>query len=76
MTRIPYNSQADNAGRIPQVGDYVAYNMSGQIATGYITHMDKWRRNITIKQVLPDDEHTSRIRGGVKCVLVLQEAAE
>ena len=62
---------ADNTGREPKVGDYVAYNYSGQIALGHITRVSKDRRTFTIRQRFPDDEHVSRVRGGPKCLLVL-----
>lgn len=74
LLEITYST--DNAGRVPQEGDYVAYNYSGQIATGYIRHVGRTKSgrntgNFTIEQILPKEGHTSRIRGGPKCLLVL-----
>lgn len=68
----------DNAGQLPEEGDYVAYNYSGQIATGYIRHVGRSKSGrptglFTIHQVLPREGHISRIRGGPKCLLVLQK---
>lgn len=72
-----YNPRADNAGREPAEGDFVAYNYSGQIATGWITHVGRSASgrptgNFTIRQLVPQDGHVSRIRGGPKCLLVLE----
>ena len=72
---MAFNSEADNAGHIPKEGDYVAYNYSGSIATGYITHVGRSPRgsltgNFTIAQILPKEGHISRVRGGPKCLLV------
>ena len=63
----------DNAGRTPKVGDYVAYNYSGQLATGFIKSVGRgrWNPTYTIHQVLPKEGHVSHIRGGAKCLLVL-----
>ena len=77
--RADITYQTDNSGQVPQLGDYVAYNYSGQIATGYIRHVGTSKRGFrtglfTIHQVLPEEGHISRIRGGVKCLLVLQTA--
>lgn len=74
-------SSTDNAGTVPREGDYVAYNYSGQIATGYIKHVGRNARgchtgNYTIHQILPEEGHISRIRGGAKCLLVLEPADE
>ena len=68
-----FNPRADNAGSEPKLGDYVAYNYSGQIATGFIRHVGKgkWNPTFTIHQVLPEEGHISRVRGGAKCMLVL-----
>ena len=67
----------DNNGVIPEVGDYIAYNWSGQIAAGYITHYKGKNKPITIERVIPDPEpgesNKSTVRGGCKCVLVLQK---
>lgn len=79
MTRIPYNPHTDNNGSIPEVGDFVAYNYSGQLATGWITRVSRIRRGAwsgpgyEIKMLRPDDGATSRVRGGPKCVLVLEK---
>lgn len=74
-----YNAAADNCGRVPEVGDFVAYNYSGQIATGWITYkgMTKSGRptgTFTIEQLLPEPGHRSHVRGGPKCLLVLERA--
>ena len=71
---IPYN--ADNAGHVPKEGDFVAYNYSGQIAGRFIRHIGRTRSGnftgrFTIEQVFPTEGHVSRIKGGVKCLLVL-----
>ena len=73
---MTYNPHTDNAGQIPTEGDYVAYNWSGQIATGFIRHVGRNRigghtGNYTIEMILPKEGHTSRIRGGARCLLVL-----
>lgn len=75
------NYDTDNAGHVPKEGDFVAYNYSGQIATGYIKHVSRTRSGRSqgkyiIHQVHPNEGHISRIRGGVKCVLVLEPADE
>lgn len=74
--RLPWNPAADNCGRVPKEGDFVAYNMSGQIATGFIRHAGRTRSGrltgrFTIEQVRPEEGHVSRIKGGPKCLLVL-----
>ena len=71
-----FNRDADNAGQIPEEGDYVAYNYSGQIATGFVRHVSRSKSGrplgrFVIHQVLPKEGHISRIRGGAKCLLVL-----
>ena len=65
----------DNAGQTPEVGDFVAYNYSGEIATGWIksTGRARYGRSYTIHQVHPKEGHISRVRGGSKCVLVLEK---
>lgn len=75
---MPYNPRADNAGQTPEVGDFVAYNYSGQIATGWIksTGRGKWNTTYTIHQVCPTEGHISRVRGGPKCVLVLEKGEQ
>lgn len=81
MTPRPVNwYRADNAGQIPEEGDFVAYNYSGQIATGYIRHVGRTPSGnptgrFTIVQVCPEDGHISRVKGGPKCVLVLEKAS-
>lgn len=78
MTPSPW--MLDNNGKLPEVGDFVAYNYSGQVATGWITHVGIAGRakvrngNFTIRQLAPKDGHISRVRGGPKCVLVLEKA--
>lgn len=67
---------ADNAGCIPEIGDFVAYNYSGQIAAGFIKHKSKDGRRFTIHQVIPQEGHISRVRGGPKCLLVLQKGSD
>ena len=68
---LPYN--ADNSGRVPETGDYVAYNYSGQIATGYIRKIGRGRYGprFYIEQVVPTAGHESIVNGGPRCVLVL-----
>jgi hypothetical protein len=68
-----FNFRADNAGREPQLGDYVAYNYSGQIAAGFIRRIGKgkWHPIFEIEMVLPEEGHKSLVKGGPKCVLVL-----
>ena len=66
-----YNPDADNSGQVPQEGDYVAYNFSGQIAAGFITRITKSGK-IHINQVLPREGHQSIVKGGSRCVLVLE----
>ena len=66
----------DNAGHVPKEGDFVAYNYSGQIAGGFIRHIGRtasgrFTGRFTIEQVFPAEGHVSRIKGGVKCLLVL-----
>ena len=73
------NYETDNNGVVPEKGDFVAYNYSGQIATGWITHkgLTKSGRstgNFTIKQLAPEDGHVSHVRGGPKCMLVLEKS--
>lgn len=73
----------DHAGQTPEVGDYVAYNKSGQIAAGYITSVGKSRNHpiYTIERIIPPkrdetwskDNLISQVRGGPKCLLVLQK---
>jgi hypothetical protein len=67
----------DNAGQHPEVGDYVAYNYSGQIATGWIlsTGRGRWHTTYRIHQHFPREGHISHIRGGSKCVLVMEKGA-
>lgn len=72
----------DNSGQIPEEGDYVAYNCSGQIATGYVRHVGRSKSGLitgnsyVIHQVLPREGHISRVRGGARCLLVLQKNEE
>lgn len=75
---VVFRHHLDNAGNLPSEGDYVAYNWSGQIATGYIRHVGRSRNGsltgrFTIHMVLPKEGHISRIRGGSKCLLVLEK---
>lgn len=68
----------DNAGNVPEEGDYVAYNYSGQIATGVIRFVSRSTggRSLgkyVIVQIHPTKGHISRVRGGTKCVLVLEK---
>lgn len=63
--------RTDNAGAVPGVGDYVAYNYSGQIATGFVKSVSKDGVRFVIEQVIPREGHVSRIRGGARCLLVL-----
>jgi len=71
-----WNPKADNAGREPVEGDYVAYNYSGQIATGFITRVT--RSAFYIECVLPVNRtgKQSIVRGGPKCMLVLEDIYE
>lgn len=71
-------NQTDNVGNTPQEGDFVAYNYSGQIATGYVRHVGRTpggrqTGRFTIVQVCPEDGHISRVKGGPKCLLVLEK---
>lgn len=68
----------DNAGHTPEVGDYVAYNWSGQIATGYIVSVGRSRYSPTyrIEQVLPGRQQKHSRVNGSRNVLVLQKGAE
>lgn len=78
--RRAFNAHEDNSGRVPQAGDFVAYNYSGQIATGWITKVGRTQSRYYsgpiyhIDQFQPDDDHKSKVRGGPKCVLVLERA--
>ena len=67
----------DNGGRIPQIGDYVAFNYSGQVGAGYIRSLGTRKRHpiFHIERILPD-EGKSIIRGGPKCLLVIESAKE
>lgn len=68
----------DNAGATPEVGDYVAYNWSGQIATGFIVSVGRSRYAplYRIEQVLPGRQtNHSRVKGS-RNVLVLQKGSE
>jgi hypothetical protein len=81
MGKLPFRYDADNAGHIPAEGDYVAYNYSGQIATGYVRHIGRSKSGsptgrFTIHQVLPTEGHISRIKGGPKCLLVLDKGSD
>lgn len=70
---MSYNAAADNTGQTPEVGDFVAYNYSGQIATGWVVRTGKgrWGTIFYIHQCKPEDGHMSTVRGGPKCLLVL-----
>jgi hypothetical protein len=70
-------------GQIPEVGDYVAYNYSGQIATGWIKKIGSASSRqyassgiIEIHQTFPKEGHISKVRGGPKCVLVLEKGSD
>lgn len=67
--------RTDNGGQTPEVGDYVAYNWSGQIAAGFILSVSKDGMRFRIHQVLPkrQEGHISRINGGPQCMLVLDK---
>lgn len=71
----PFTAPTDNSGQVPEVGDYVAYNWGGQLATGWIvgTGRSRIRPTYRIHQCLPTSEegHISHVRGGSRCVLVL-----
>lgn len=72
----------DNAGNTPEVGDYVAYNWSGQIATGFIAGMGRSKLSpiYKIERVIPEQRQHERekpistVRGGARCLLVLDKA--
>lgn len=79
----------DYRGAIPKVGDYVAYNKSGQIALGHIISVSKDKHNFRIaedtdaKDLLQfgpqptiHQPHISRIKGGARCLLVLEAAPD
>lgn len=78
---MTYNAAADNAGHEPRAGDYVAFNYSGQIAAGFITRVGRQGRyellrpTFHIDRVIPD-EGKSVVRGGSKCLLVLDRPKE
>ena len=78
MNRIPFNPATDNNLQQPEVGDFVAYNWSGQIATGWIKSIGRGRNGpiFKIQMLRPMDGHQSTVRGGPKCVLVLEKAEE
>lgn len=73
----------DAGGRIPKEGNYVAYNHSGQISTGYIAKVGGGRHGpiYHIDRVLPpqrwnygnEKKMRSVVRGGPRCVLVLED---
>ncbi len=69
--------EEDNAGTIPEVGDVVAYNYSGQVAIGVIRSLGTRKRwpIFHIDRILPD-KGESRIRGGVKCLVVIERNGE
>lgn len=72
----PYGTDAN--GETPEVGDFVAYNYSGNIATGFIKRIGRttkgWHRNIYyVEQVAPTKGHESVIRGGAMCLLILEK---
>lgn len=70
---------ADARGVFPEVGDYVAYNYSGDIATGLIQKIGRTktgRKIYTIFQIAPDKGHMSVVRGGARCILVLRRDGE
>ena len=60
----------DNRGCEPKEGDYVAYNYSGQVATGHIVRIAS-RSRIIIRQSYPKDGHESILKGGPQCLMVL-----
>jgi hypothetical protein len=71
--------RTDNAGNIPEEGDFVAYNYSGQIATGWIRFVSRSKSGASlgkyiITQLHPNEGHESRVKGGPQCVLVLEKA--
>lgn len=71
-------AQTDCNGETPEIGDFVAYNYSGDIATGWIIKIGKKDRGgsiYTIHQVAPEEGHISKVRGGSMCVLVLEKAS-
>lgn len=67
----------DANGTTPEVGDFVAYNCSGSIATGWITstgkYKNRYRKIFHILQHAPTDGHKSVVRGGANCLLVLEK---
>jgi hypothetical protein len=70
---MSYRHHTDNAGQVPEVGDFVAYNYSGQIATGWIRYVGR-SKIFTIIQLHPEEGRISRVRGGARCLLVLDKA--
>ncbi len=46
----------DNAKKEIEVGDYVAYNHSGNVAAGYITSIAKYSGMLTIRRIVPEPE--------------------
>lgn len=75
VTALRSTWNTDNRGIVPEVGDFVAYNYSGQLATGYVIRKSKDRRTFVIHQESPHSHvrHQSRVRGGAKCILVLRK---
>ncbi len=71
----PYGTDAN--GVTPEIGDFVAYNCSGNIATGYITSTGKYpnrfKKIFHIEQIAPHEGKKSRVRGGASCLLVLEK---
>ena len=68
----------DNAGVTPEIGDYVAYNWSGQIATGYVVGVGRgrWGRNYRIEQVIPGRQQNPSLVKDSRSVLVLQKGSD
>ena len=71
--KYPTPTRRDNLGQLVDAGDFVAYNYSGYIAVGWVERFSKDGHTIYIRQLSPTDGHLSRVKGGPKCVLVLEK---
>lgn len=79
-----YKTDTDNMGKEVEEGDFVAYNWSGQIATGFVTRVRQgskygYTRTIYhIECVMPKSNagKESVVRGGAQCILVLDKASD
>jgi hypothetical protein len=75
MSHRPFGTDAN--GIIPEVGDFVAYNYSGCIATGTITKIGQRRTGrmiYYIEQFAPTEGRKSVVNGGAAVMLVLKKS--